>query len=285
MLLTEFFNGDHFRKKYKYFIPTGDAASFIECFWETDFGPGEGKNEFIFSDCILPSVGTTILLNLGTPYLLEIGREQLTIDRDVWYSRLATVRSTHFSGNRIFAIRMQSNIFIGQSIYNYLGTGKVFNVENVLDKLIIQRIKETGSFEKRCEIVLEYLLARISRKQITAHAATSIQEAIFSFNSLLKDRLSVSDVSKEVNCTTKTLGRYFEKYVGAGPKKCFRILRFRKAIEHYAVNASTFSIYDYGYFDYSHFYREVKDFTGCNLGGLKNNKMAGELPEFQEQSI
>jgi hypothetical protein len=41
-----------------------------------------------------------------------------------------------------------------------------------------------------------------------------------------------------------------------------QILRIRKAVEHLTTDAASFHYSNYGYFDYSHFYKHMKAFLG-----------------------
>jgi len=65
--------------------------------------------------------------------------------------------------------------------------------------------------------------------------------------------------------TDKTLYRYFKTIIGISPKNYCAIVRARTALTHYVSHKENFSACDYGYYDKSHFRKEVVQFTGQKL--------------------
>ncbi len=270
MILKEFFNHHHFPNKYKFFSPPKEVAPFIECLWETNFETDAARGSFLFRDQIFPSVGTSIIINLGNEFKIYCFGEKHTVTSDLAYSRHHLITSTHYAGNLIFGIRMRSNIFLDHSDIDLCKNQPFVAATKVLTPLAITKIKQASSFEERCDIVLNYLFDIVQQQKKFRFIAKNISDSLKFFESAFGEKISMASVAKELFCSKKTLQRHFEKYVGGTPKKCFRILRFRRSLEHYCLDPKTFSIFCYGYFDHSHFYREVKEFTGYNIGALKH---------------
>ncbi|MBS1503041.1 MAG: helix-turn-helix domain-containing protein [Bacteroidetes bacterium] len=65
--------------------------------------------------------------------------------------------------------------------------------------------------------------------------------------------------------SSKTINRYFNRVVGISPKSYFSILRARTALTSYVIHKKDFNPYEFGYYDMSHFYKEVVGFTGKKL--------------------
>ncbi len=266
MIMTEFFQHQHFTANYKVYFPSGDAGLFIDAIWESDYvSDADLKNDFLFRDRIISSVGSTITINLGSAFQLHFGNRQYTITEDYVYSRHLPVLSTHFIGNKMMGIRMKCNV-----LSEPIPQGTLKMNRDILPKEISDRIRTAIGFEQRCDIIMDFVMNFVAIKKIK-EVAGSISQSLNVMENMLSEKLSVIDIAREIHCSTKTMERFFEKYLWDSPKKCFRILRFRNALKQYVSQPEEFSIYDYGYYDFSHFYREVKEFTGDNLGGLRQN--------------
>jgi len=72
-------------------------------------------------------------------------------------------------------------------------------------------------------------------------------------------------MAEKMFVSSKTINRYFNRVVGLPPKNYFSILRARNALTAYVNHKQEFTPYDFGYYDMSHFYKEVVNFTGDKL--------------------
>lgn len=77
-------------------------------------------------------------------------------------------------------------------------------------------------------------------------------------------QLNTSAVAERLFISSKTINRYFHRVVGSSPKTYFSILRARTALSAF-VSEKPFVPFDYGYFDMSHFYKDIAKFTGQKL--------------------
>ena len=78
-------------------------------------------------------------------------------------------------------------------------------------------------------------------------------------------QLNTGEIAEKMFVTSKTINRYFHRVVGIPPKNYFSVLRARTALTHYVNHKADFAPYDFGYYDMSHFYKEVVRFTGKKL--------------------
>ena len=78
-------------------------------------------------------------------------------------------------------------------------------------------------------------------------------------------QLNTSQVAERMFVTSKTISRYFNKVVGTSPKDYFSIIRTRTALTAWVNQKQQFSPYNFGYYDMSHFYKDVVKFTGQKL--------------------
>jgi len=78
-------------------------------------------------------------------------------------------------------------------------------------------------------------------------------------------QINTSQMAEKMFVTSKTINRYFNKVVGTSPKNYFSIMRTRVALTAYVNQKEVFTPYDFGYYDMSHFYKDVVKFTGQKL--------------------
>jgi methylphosphotriester-DNA--protein-cysteine methyltransferase len=78
-------------------------------------------------------------------------------------------------------------------------------------------------------------------------------------------KYNVNEMAAKLFTTSKTINRYFNRVIGTTPKNYFSIIRARTALTAYVSDRKTFIPSDYGYYDTSHFYKDVVQFTGRKL--------------------
>ena len=76
---------------------------------------------------------------------------------------------------------------------------------------------------------------------------------------------SVDDISDELRVNSRQLRRLFQQNMGMSPKQYLRLKRFHKAVK-IAFSAETVDfqkiVYHCGYYDQSHFCKDIREFTG-----------------------
>jgi len=142
-------------------------------------------------------------------------------------------------------------------------TGRLSNLHAILPTAIIQEIKQPISFYERVEIMQGYLLSRYKNKN-DDHYLTFVRDCIAKYDNNSME-LNTGDIAEKMFVTSKTINRYFNKVVGISPKSYFNIIRARAAINAYVNEQQLFLPYNYGYYDMSHFYKDVVKLTGRKL--------------------
>ncbi len=90
----------------------------------------------------------------------------------------------------------------------------------------------------------------------------------------LKNSNSLKDLLNRTNYSYSTLERHFKKDTGLSPKKYQSIQRYKLAVEEIYDTQNTdwmHYVYKYGYFDQSHFIKEIKRFTSFTPSQLLKN--------------
>jgi transcriptional regulator GlxA family with amidase domain len=81
-----------------------------------------------------------------------------------------------------------------------------------------------------------------------------------------KFQLTLEEIAGKHNISTRTLQRYFEATTSITGKHAFQMIRIRKAVEKLSTSPGNFHYSNFGYYDYSHFFKHLKQFiTSPNI--------------------
>lgn len=258
---VEFFHRDHFEYRYHRKKAKKSLSQFIDFFWETDFDTLWSQYPEGFSDALFPNTGYSYLINLGTPCVMQLEEKRFDIKSDGFLPRHKHMICHHSAGNRLFGIKFKVSPIVFEKKINFAEyRDYIFSLAYLIDRKVVERVKEADSFTKRVEIISHYY-SRI----IEQHAGslkyvdivTSILDACYEHN---RFDASIEELSKQHGVSSRTLQRYFEAATSISSKQALQIMRIRKAVEHLTTNAATFDYNTYGYYDYSHFYKHLRQF-------------------------
>lgn len=258
---VEFFHRDHFEYRYHRKKAKKSLARFIDFFWETDFDALYKQYPQGFSDALFPNVGYTYLINLGTPFVMQLEDESFEMKSDGFLPRHKNMICHHSTGNKIFGIKFKVSPVIFEKKVNFSEYREyIFPLAYLIDRKIIEKIKAADSFEKRMQITSEYYERIIEKYSGSMKQVDVVTEILRDCAEHNRFAVSVEDLAKHYHISSRTLQRYFEATTSINSKQALQILRIRKAIEHLTTSRDSFHYSDYGYYDYSHFYKHVKQF-------------------------
>ena len=265
--MTEIF--ENIKKLYRFYSPTNELAEFVEFFAESSASETYryvADNRFTVK--MFPSWTPTGYINLGEPYQLSVGTKQHLIqkDTDVLILRNTIVERHNLPTDYIFTIKffpggLEAILGINQVQF----VNQVVNLATVLPPALIQRVKRLDAFEERIELLQHYFLSQYQYQKKTDHYRQFVSTTIGAFDDSGM-MLNTGQLADQLFATSKTINRYFHRVIGTPPKQYLSLLRIRSALSDYVANKNHFSPYDYGYYDMSHFYKDVVKFTGKNLG-------------------
>jgi AraC-like DNA-binding protein len=129
-----------------------------------------------------------------------------------------------------------------------------------LEKKIIDEIKRSGSFEERVEILVAYFNKLVNEFDGSSRQVKIVSEILDFCNNNNNFSTPIETLARKYNISSRTLQRYFEITTSLSTKKTLQILRVRKAVSQIAKDPSAFDLKSYGYYDYSHFYKHLKQF-------------------------
>lgn len=255
------------RKIYDFATPCEELVNHIEFFSESSadrtwqyFGDEQ------FTVKMFASWTPTFYINLGAAYYIDLGtrRHLVKADEDILILRNATVARYNQPTDNIFTVK-----FYPGSLETILGIkqieiiDQVINLRHLLPCQLLIAIKQPITFNERIALMQNYLLQAYHEKTGIDHYLTMVNDAIGEFEGSGM-QLNTSAVAERLFITSKTINRYFHRAVGISPKSYFSILRARNALSAF-IGQKPFIPFNYGYYDMSHFYKDVASFTGHKL--------------------
>jgi AraC-like DNA-binding protein len=260
---------DNIRKIYTFSEACPELAEHIEFFSESSF---EATKKYIagenFSVKMFASWTPTFYINLGAPYCISVGKERhcISADQDILVLRNSIVERHNTPSDNIFTVKFHpGGLEAVLGISQLKCVDKLIDLNSILPLKLTREIRKPLTFEERCALVQQFFLdSFIKHQQRHDYYLRFVRDCIGRY-STTGMQLSTGEVAERMFVSSKTINRYFNRVVGISPKNYFSILRARTALTAYVGNRKSFSPYDFGYYDMSHFYRETVSFTGSKL--------------------
>lgn len=258
----EFFDREHFEHCYHRVKASASVSRFIDFFWEFKFDELWAKHPAGFQDILFPDLGYTYMINMGTPFLMQLNAERSSkIITDSFIPRFKNITCYHTPGNRIFGIKFKVSPVIFEKDINFSEyKGYVFPLAYLIDRAVADAVKKAASFTERTKIVTAYYDRMIRQHEgelSKVSVVTDILQQCYEANNFDS---SVEDIAARHNISSRTLQRYFEATVSIKCKPALQLVRLRKALYHFIDEPATFSFSAYGYYDSSHFYKHARQF-------------------------
>jgi AraC-like DNA-binding protein len=265
----EFFHSDHFENNYHRVPPPAALSPLIDFFWETKFEHLWEQYPRGFSDAQFPNIGYTYIINLGTPFVMQVNEKKFPVKTDCFLPRYNAIECFHKPGNHLLGIKFRTSPVILEKKVDFSEYREyIFPLSYLMDHRVIDRVKNASDFDERVNILSDYFLSLVNKYQGSLHPVnivSGILDKIFQQNAFT---VSLEALAGEHAIAARTLQRYFEKCTGINGKQALQIMRIRKATAHLANSPKDFHYSQYGYYDHSHFYKHLKQFLRQNT--LKN---------------
>lgn len=265
----EFFHIDHFENNYYRTPPSASLLHFIDFFWETKFDPLWNQHPKGFSDAQFPNIGYTYIINLGTPFVMQVDNKKFSMKTDGFLPRYNAIECFHKPGNHLFGIKFRISPVIFEKKVNFSEYKEyIFPLSYLLDQPLIDKVKKANNFEERIHILSKHFLAVLAKYEGSmqpVNIVSKILDRCFQQNHFT---ISINHEAAKNNISERTLQRYFETCTGISSKKALQVMRIRKAAAHLANSPGDFHYSMYGYYDHSHFYKHLRQFLEKNT--LKN---------------
>ena len=259
---------DNIRKIYTFTEACPELANYIEFFSESSI---ESTQKHIgnthFSVKMFPSWTPTFYINLGAPYLITAGQKHHRIhaNQDILILRDSIVERYNSPSDNIFTVK-----FYPGGMEAVLGISQLKCIDGVIDlgtilpEKLLKHIKQPIAFIERCRLMQKFLMDSFKERKQKDYYLQFVQDCIGNYH-VSDMQLNTGEIAEKMFVSSKTINRYFHRVVGTSPKNYFSIMRARTALTNYIHNKAEFTPYDFGYYDMSHFYKEVVQFTGKKL--------------------
>ncbi|MDQ3845507.1 MAG: helix-turn-helix domain-containing protein, partial [Bacteroidota bacterium] len=136
----------------------------------------------------------------------------------------------------------------------------IYPLAYLIDRSIVEKIKAADSFARRVAIVTDYYQQIIQHHQCSLMPVDIVTEILKTCEEQNNFETSVEQWAAHYNISSRTLQRYFEATTSISSKQALQILRIRKAVEQLVAAPEEFHFRQFGYYDYSHFYKHLKLF-------------------------
>jgi len=258
---VEFFHKDHFEFRYYRQKAKRQLSQFIDFFWETDFEELFRQYPKGFSDALFPNVGYTYLINLGTPFVMQLEEEKFDVKGDGFLPRHKNMVCHHSTGNKIFGIKFKVSPVIFQKKVNFSEYREyIFPLAYLIERSIVEKVKSAASFEQRMAILTAYYEDIIQQYAGSLNPVNIVTEILQDCVESNAYDVSIEELAARYKVSTRTLQRYFEATTSITSKRALQILRIRNAVEKLATAPEDFHYLQFGYYDYSHFHKHLKQF-------------------------
>jgi AraC-like DNA-binding protein len=261
----EFIHTDHFENNYHRVPPPAALGHFIDFFWETKFDPLWKQYPKGFSDAQFANIGYTYIINLGSPFVMQVGEKKFNMKTDGFLPRQNAIECFHKPGNHLFGIKFRISPVIFEKKINFSEyKGYIFPLSYLLEESVIESVKNAEDFESRVNILSKHFFTVLNKYEGSLQPVTIVSKVLdycFQHNSF---SISPEKLAAQQKISARTLQRYFEMCVGIGTKQALQLMRIRKAVAHLANSPGDFHYSLYGYYDHSHFYKHLKQFLQKN---------------------
>ena len=264
----EFLDIDHFENYYYRIPPPEPLSHFIEFFWETRFNDLWQQHPQGFSDAQFANIGYTYILNLGTPFVMQISNKQFTMKSDGFLPRYNPIECHHQPGNHMFGIKFRiSPVILEKKVDFSEYQDYIFPLSYLMDADVLHSVKEANSFEERIALLTAYYTRLIDTHTGSLHPVHLVSEILEQAFQSNQFNASIEALAAAHQISSRTLQRYFESCTGISSKQALQIMRIRKATAHLANSPDDFDHRQYGYYDHSHFYKHLRQFLENNTLG------------------
>lgn len=251
-----------------------ELDNFIDFFWETKFDELLQQYPDGFSDALFPNIGYTYLINLGTPFVMQVGDKKFDMKANGFLPRNQSIECYHRKGNKLFGIKFKISPIIFKTKVNFSEyLGYIYPLSYLMEQPVIDKVQKAASFDERINVLNQYFKSIVENYKGSWQAIRIVSEILQHCNNNNDFITTVEQFATQHKISERTLHRYFQTTTSLSSKKALQILRIRKAVQQLANLTSNFNFSDFGYYDYSHFCKHLKQF-------LKKETIANMQPHL-----
>ena len=260
---VEFIDRDHFEYEYHRKWAGGILAEYIDFCWETDFDQLLKTHPRGFADVLFPNIGYTYIINLGTPFVMQLEKSSLEVKYEGFIPRHHYITCHHSPGNKLFGIKFKVCPIIFEKDVDFSEyTEFIYPLAYLIDRSIVNYLRDATSFNERVNIVFDHYEGLVSKYTGSLNYVSIVTRILVDCLNKNEFNKPVQELAEKYNISNRTLQRYFRATTSFSSKEALQTMRIRNAVIDLTTSPSTFSFLKYGYYDYSHFLKHLHQFTG-----------------------
>ena len=257
----EFIHTDHFENNYFRHHVQGRLSLFIDFFWQTKFDKLWRQYPKSFSDALFPNLGYTYLINMGTPFVMQVGNNKFNMKTDGFLPRPGYIECFHQPGNVLFGIKFKVSPVIFEKKVDFGDySGAMFPLSYLAEAGLLDKIKKATSFEKRIQLLMKYYEEQLDKYEGSLQPVNIVTSILDKAVNQKNYNPSIEALAIQHHISARTLQRYFRTCTGVNSKTALQVLRIRNAVSSILSDPKNFNHTNYGYYDFSHFYKHLKQF-------------------------
>ena len=219
-----------------------------------------------FHQCEAAPLVMPLIISLGSPFLIALGREPDASDRQPSFAAGLYAGPVHIESDG--AAECVQVDFTPLGAYRFFGGAVVDLAERLIDigdllghdgRQLRERLGATPGWASRFDLVEDFVLSRI-RHQLSPEIASAYRELARTGGNAL-----IGAVADDIGWSRKHLAQRFRTEIGLGPKAVARMMRFHRA-RRLALrgNAAGWAMIaaESGYADQAHLAREFVAMAG-----------------------
>lgn len=248
---------------YQTFEPSLELKGLVKCYWTLEYPKEENPEK----QTIVPDGCMEMIFHYGDLYKQYLQNGESIIQPKCFVigqlTRPLEIEPTGQTG--IFSIRFNPE---GFSPFTSIPIKEMENTATPLEvffgndgKEIEQKVLRTNSVSERIKYIESFLLSRLPNTETIDHIIQSTVDTILTANG----HLSVGELSKQINVSSRQLERKFSSFIGLSPKQLSKMIRLQatlKMLLNKQFTSLTTLAYEGEYYDQAHFIKDFKEFTG-----------------------
>lgn len=202
---------------------------------------------------------------------MQVNTTRCKMKTDGFLPRPNYIECYHQPGNSFFGIKFKVSPIIFEKKVNFSDySDAVFPLSYLVDAALLDRVKKTTSFEKRVQLLKAYYEQQLDRYEGSLQPVNIVTSILDSAAKQMKYNSPVEELASQYHISSRTLQRYFLSCTGMNSKQALQVLRIRRAVNHMLSQPESFHYNAYDYYDFSHFYKHLKQFLHTDaLGNIK----------------
>ncbi|NIF05168.1 helix-turn-helix transcriptional regulator [Chryseobacterium sp. Tr-659] len=246
---------------YQTFLPHPDLASIIKCYWTLD----SPKEETSQVQTIVPDGCMEMIFHYGDLYKQYIEGEAVIQPRSCVFGQLThplRIEPTGVTG--IFSVRFHHDGFVPFSTIPIKDMDdKAIPLEKLFGNNGIKLEKDVlkaKTVEDKILTVESFLLQMLNTETVD-----KIVKSTVDFLLDMNGKISINELSKQININRRQLERKFSSAIGLSPKQLSKIIRLQTTLKHLLnkeYSNLTALAHESEYYDQAHFIKDFKEFTG-----------------------